>query len=140
MTKKILIIDDEPDIRDYLMAALEDNGYLTSTVFDNESIPEAVLKHQPALIILDIMMPQRSGISVYKELRRTPQIEKIPVALLSGAISESDLMQTDFIQILNKESIPPPDLMIEKPVHLPTLLTSIESIFDKKEEPIWWTA
>jgi len=136
MTKKILIIDDEPDIRDYLMAALEDNSYLTYGVFDTESIPEAVLEHQPDLIILDIMMPQRSGISIYKELRRTPQIEKIPIALLSGAMSESDLIQADFMQILCRESISPPDLMIEKPVHLPSLLTSIESIFNKKEKPI----
>lgn len=61
MPKKIMIIDDEPDIRIYLMTALEDNGYETCTIEEGEPFHKAVLAKEPDLIVLDIMMPQRSG-------------------------------------------------------------------------------
>ncbi len=79
-----MIIDDEADIRLYLMTALEDNGYETCTIEENEPIHKAVSAKEPDLIVLDIMMPQRSGISMYKELRATAAFKNIPIALISG--------------------------------------------------------
>jgi len=61
----IMIIDDEQDIRAYLMAAVEDNGYETCTVEDNEEISNCIRENKPDLIVLDIMMPTRSGVSIY---------------------------------------------------------------------------
>ena len=84
MSKKIMIIDDESDIRIYLMTALEDNGYETCTIEEDEPFHKAVLAKDPDLIILDIMMPQRSGISMYKELQTTAAFRNIPIALISG--------------------------------------------------------
>ena len=75
-------------IRDYLMAVLADHGYLTHGVDEKESILEAVTKLRPDLIILDIMMPERSGLSVYKVLRTTPETADIPIALLTGVTSD----------------------------------------------------
>ena len=132
MTKKILIIDDEPDIRNYLMAALDDEGYTTFGVNESEPIPEAVIKYKPDLIILDIMMPQRAGISIYKELRVSTNLSNIPIALLSGMTYESDFNQTGLLQLLKKESIPLPNRFIDKPVNLNLLLSSIKSLFNER--------
>ena len=135
MTKTILIIDDEPDIREYLIALLEDHGYITHGVTESESIPEAVIRHRPDLIILHIMMPLRSGFSIYKELRSNSHMARIPIALLSGLSPESDFMETGFLQLLEKESIPPPNRFMEKPIDLEALLTLIQELFEDQKGP-----
>ena len=122
MTKKIMIIDDEPDIRIYLMTILEDEGYQTCTVEENDRIAEEVLKQRPDLIILDIMMPKRSGISIYKELRTLKELAGIPVALISGMVPEKDFIEKEFRKLVNDYDILPPDGYIEKPVQVEALI------------------
>lgn len=134
MAKTILIIDDEPDIRDYLTAVLEDHGYVTHVVNENQSIPEAVTACRPDLIILDLMMPDRSGILVYKELRSTPETARIPVALLTGLDSNAVYSGTGVTEYMEKESIPPPDRFIDKPINIPDLLSSIQSLFGERRD------
>jgi CheY-like chemotaxis protein len=124
---KIMIIDDEPDIRDYLMAALEDNGYETCTITDNEPVLEAIQTRKPDLIILDIMMPVRSGVSIYKELRSTHRLKKIPIAIISGMLLENDF-KTDFEKLVNDNNIPIPEGFIEKPVKLPVFMKLIHEL------------
>ena len=135
MAKTILIIDDEPDIRDYLMAVLEDNDYNTHGVDEKESIFEAVTKLRPDLIILDIMMPERSGLSLYKELRTTPETADIPIALLTGVTSDTVYLQTGISEFLEKESIPSPNQFIDKPIDIPELLSSIKLLLDEGRNP-----
>jgi len=128
--KKIMIIDDEPDIRIYLMTALEDRGYETCTIEDNEPILKAVLAKEPDLIVLDIMMPQRSGISMYKELRRTVALKNIPIALISGMSEAKDFMEEGFEKLINDNTIPPPDGFVEKPVKLPALMELVKQLLE----------
>ena len=135
MTKTILIIDDEPDIRDYLMAVLKDHDYIAYALGESDLILEAVIKHRPDLIILDVMMPERSGISVYIELRTTAEIAHIPIALLTGMPSSTLYARTGLLQLLEKESIPPPNGFIDKPIDISSLLSSIESLLDEGRDP-----
>jgi len=60
---KVMVVD-EADIRTYLMTVLEDSGYEACTVEEGNAVEEGILKEKPDLIILDIMMPRRSGISI----------------------------------------------------------------------------
>ena len=115
MTKTILIIDDEPEIRDYLMAVVKDHDYIAYALGESDLILEAVIKHRSDLIILDFMMPERSGISVYIELRTTAEIAHIPIALLTGMPSSTLYARTGLLQLLEKESIPAPNGFIDKP-------------------------
>ncbi len=131
MAKTILIIDDEPDIRDYLTAVLEDHGYITHGVDEKESILEAIEKFGPDLIILDIMMPERSGLSVYRELRTTPETAHIPIILLTGVTSDTAYLRTDISAFLEEESISSPNRFIDKPIDIAELLGSIKSVLDK---------
>jgi len=125
-----MIIDDEPDIRIYLMAALEDNGYETCTIEKDEPFHKAVLAKEPDLIILDIMMPRRSGISMYKELRTTAAFRNIPIALISGMSEAKDFMEEGFEKLIDDNTIPPPDGFVEKPVKLPALMELVEQLLE----------
>ena len=62
-SKKILIIDDEPDVNTYLGAVLQSNGYETFSISDVENAMDKVKEIHPKLICLDIMMPKETGIS-----------------------------------------------------------------------------
>jgi len=130
MSKKVMIIDDEPDIRAYLMAVLEDEGYETCTIEANESILDAVKKMKPDLIILDIMMPRRSGVSVYKELRASDATKRIPVVLISGMPAAKQFVDEEFRKLVDNEAIPLPDGFVEKPIKLPVLVEAIKKLLE----------
>ena len=116
MAKKILIIEDEPDILTYLTAVLEDHGFQAFTVSDQMGVVEAVLAGDPDLILLDVMMPRRSGVSIYKELRSLPQLSAIPVAIISGFSPQGDAMASGFRRMLSDKNIQPPSAFVDKPV------------------------
>jgi DNA-binding response OmpR family regulator len=124
----IMIIEDEPDIRVYLSTALEDNGYNVVTADEGESVIRIVDEKKPDLIILDIMMPKRSGISIYRELRKSHKANDIPIILMSGMLPAKDFMTTGFKKLIHDETIPIPDGFIEKPIRLDELFRVIENL------------
>ena len=128
MTKKVMIIDDELDIRMYLEAALEDNGYQTCGVGESQSILDAVIDQEPDLIVLDIMMPRRSGVSVYKEFRTSEAFRNIPVVIISGMLVAENSIEEEFKKLIGDETIPMPNGFIEKPIKLPALLGLVEKL------------
>lgn len=70
MSAKILIVDDEEDIRALLVAYLQKEGYLLTEAEDGEAALQSIRAVQPDVIILDIMLPKKSGLEVLAELRR----------------------------------------------------------------------
>ena len=128
---KIMIIDDEPDIREYLMAVLEDSGYETCSMEENTQVGEAVGSCMPDLIILDIMMPSRSGMSIYRELRSTPEFEDIPVTIISGMLPETDFKMA-FKELVGGEDVPFPEGFMEKPIQLKELMAIVERLLALK--------
>ena len=113
MPKKIMVIDDEPDIRIYLRTVLEDHDFDTCTADDSDIVEHAVNKYKPDLVLLDIMMPKRSGISIYKELRTLKEFNDIPVVLISGMASSAEFMETGFRALIKDEKIKLPDGFLE---------------------------
>lgn len=84
MKKKILVIDDDLNIRDYLVSLFTDNGYEAYIAGDvKEGIKEAN-KVQPDLITLDIEMPGEWGPRFYRQLSQDPKLKNIPVIVISG--------------------------------------------------------
>lgn len=128
MPKKIMVIDDEPDISTYIRAVLEDHGFATCTADGGDIVEQAVIKYKPDLIILDIMMPKRSGISIYKELRTTPEFKEIPIALISGMTPTKEFEETGFRAMIKDDSIPPPEAFIEKPINISILMRFINNL------------
>ena len=82
--KKILIVDDEQDILTYLSILLEDNGYATALAKDGEEALKQVEAVGPDLITLDISMPEKSGIRLYREVKADDRWKQIPIIIVTG--------------------------------------------------------
>jgi CheY-like chemotaxis protein len=84
MPKKILIIDDDPEIVSYLKDVFEEAGYDTASAKNGvEGIDQAIV-HNPDLITLDMDMPARGGTLFYVKLRQEPSLADKPVIVISG--------------------------------------------------------
>jgi CheY-like chemotaxis protein len=126
LKRKILIIDDEPDLLMYLKTFLEDQGFAVSCVQDAQTALQMILEEKPDLICLDIMMPIQSGISFYKHLRQDGLSQEIPVIVISG-LSEESLKPS--VQKLEAEgTIGKSYRFLNKPVDLELLLTVIREV------------
>lgn len=124
MSRKILIIDDEPSMITYLSALLQDHGYETSSSLDADDGYQKASKELPDLITLDLLMPDKTGIRLYKELKRNDQLREIPVIMVTGFTSRQHPM-IDFKKFIYDRSIPGPEAFIEKPVNPEQLLSAI---------------
>ncbi len=98
VTKVVLVVDDEEDIRNYLSMALEDAGFTVLTASDGFEALEIARKERPDLISLDLVMPKRSGAKFYQDLQRDPQLAKIPVILVTGH-ARDDQGKPDFDEL-----------------------------------------
>jgi CheY-like chemotaxis protein len=125
MAKKILIIDDEPDMVTFLCTLLEDHGYETITATDGEEGMTKVKSEKPDLISLDLLMPNKTGIKMYRELRKDEEIKDIPVVMVTG-FGKDDVPSMDFKEWIQKRTIRAPEAYIEKPVNKDVLLAAIK--------------
>lgn len=86
----IAIVDDEPDILKLVSVNLKNAGYKTKTFPDAGSFFDFLDKKEPALIILDLMLPDQDGIEVCKSLKNDKQRASIPIIMLTAKADESD--------------------------------------------------
>ncbi|MBT8350130.1 MAG: response regulator [Deltaproteobacteria bacterium] len=84
MKKKILIIDDDPNIVDYLVSLFEDNGYQTFSAGEVTEGLEIAKKEVPDLITLDIELPDEWGPRFYRKMSQEKNLKNIPVIVISG--------------------------------------------------------
>ena len=123
---QILVIDDEETIITYLTLLLQDSGYETLSALDADEGLAIARTHKPHLITLDIMMPKRSGLSAYAEIKSDPELRDIPVIIVSGFTTLCDLRDPKaFRKIVRDEAIPEPEVCLEKPVDVPLFLESV---------------
>jgi CheY-like chemotaxis protein len=127
MAKKILVIDDEPDMVTFLSTLLKDNGYEILTAFDGDEGLHKAKNEKPDLVSLDLLMPNKTGIKMFRELRRDPEISAIPVVIVTGFATD-DTPNMDFKKWIHERSIRPPEAYIEKPVETEVLLKEIKRI------------
>jgi CheY-like chemotaxis protein len=123
--KKILVIDDEPDVVAYLTAVLEANGYRPYSAADIKTAAQILKKIRPDLICLDIVMPKETGISFYIRLQQEEELKGIPVMIISGIV-ESD--KFNFRTYVKDESVPSPACYMEKPIDIKNFIRNIERL------------
>ncbi len=120
--KKILVVDDEPDMVEWLTAFFQDNGYDTIVAHNGNDGFEMVRTERPDLITLDISMDKESGIRMYRNLNGDAELAKIPVVIVSG-------VSPDFKKFISSRSqVPPPAGYFEKPVDRDAVLKKVREL------------
>ncbi|HJX71920.1 MAG TPA: response regulator transcription factor [Bacteroidales bacterium] len=119
---KILIIDDEPDIIEFLSYNLKREGYEVYSAFDGRKGIDLALKHTPHLILLDIMMPEMDGIETCEKMRALPMLSKTIIAFLTAR-------GEDYSQIAGFEA--GGDDYITKPIKPKVLLSRIKALLKR---------
>ncbi|MFH2204991.1 MAG: response regulator [Elusimicrobiota bacterium] len=119
MSKKILVVDDEPDTVSFLTTLLEDNGYVTCSANDGDEARGVLKSEKPDLITLDIEMPNKSGVRLYREMKEAPELKDIPVLFVSGL--------GDFKIFMQKiKPLPDPAAFVEKPLDEERVLQAVK--------------
>lgn len=131
--KRILVVDDEPDVRDFLSTCLEDAGFQVETAIDGFDALEKIEKSPPDLITLDLLMPRISGIKLMRKLRKNADWKKIPVIIVT-AHAKDELGQKDLEDLYAEEVKPVPEHIIEKPITPSNLVNGIGKILKVQTE------
>jgi DNA-binding response OmpR family regulator len=86
----ILIAEDEPSIMESLEFILRRAGWSISSVVDGEAALDAVRRLQPRIVVLDVMLPKRSGFDVLKQIRANAETSGLPVLILTAKGQQQD--------------------------------------------------
>lgn len=131
--KRILVVDDEPDVRDFLSTCLEDAGFQVETAIDGLEALEKIAENPPDLITLDLLMPRISGIKMMRKLRKSEAWKQIPVIIVT-AHAKDELGRKDLEELYAEEVTPVPEHIIEKPITPSRLVAGIAKILEVQTE------
>ena|SRR5689334_18358557 len=84
MKPRVLVVEDEPDIRDLIVLTLSNHGYETAGVDCGEAAWIEAAKQTPSALVLDILLPDMDGLSLCEMFRKTPQTSKTPILMLTA--------------------------------------------------------
>ncbi|MFP5501218.1 MAG: response regulator transcription factor [Candidatus Sericytochromatia bacterium] len=90
MGKRILIVEDEPDLVEVLSIIFRAYGYETEVAGDGVSALEAIAEKRPDLVLMDVMMPRMNGLEVCRRLKQDPATRALPVVLLTAKAHDVD--------------------------------------------------
>ena len=125
----VLVIEDDPDFSAYLAATLQDHGYETDICMDGDKALEQARTSHPAGITLDILLPGRTGISIYRKLRKDSSTRSIPIVIVSGVGTEGKKLAIE--RFFAGRSVPEPDGVLQKPVEPEALIDAVDSAIHK---------
>jgi len=144
MPKKVLVIDDDENTVRFLSVALRKNGYEPIGASDGKEGLQRVEEARPDLVVLDIMMPKKTGWVVFRELRKNEEYKSIPVIMLtavSGVLEEQDALAEEepewgglrdllrkAIQHMREEGLERPEMFVDKPVKPEELIKNIREL------------
>jgi DNA-binding response OmpR family regulator len=127
---KVLVVDDDPDIRDVLEALLESEGFETVLANDGEQALEAIKKENPDLMILDLLMPVMDGFAVCKQLQdpRWSKWKNMPVLILTSVREEVSQRRYELETGLSLDV----DDYVEKPIDPDIVLDRVKKLLARK--------
>ncbi|MCG8688484.1 MAG: response regulator [Desulfobacterales bacterium] len=126
MSKKVLVVDDDPDVRSFVVTVLEESGYTPLVAHDGVEGLEKIQAERPDLVVLDVLMPRGSGIRLYRHLKTDDSLKDLPVIMFTGIALRSFLKSQKALEEFNGE-VPKPDIYLEKPVEPEDLAKAIET-------------
>ena len=146
MAKQVLIIDDDQNTVKYLSVVLSEHGYDPAAAYDGSEGLQKVKQAKPDLIVLDVMMPKKTGFVLFKQLKKDEQYQDIPVLMLtgvSGALEEMESHKDETfekpydslrealkkqIRELREEGLVRPEMFVDKPVDPDSFITKIQEL------------
>jgi len=146
MAKRVLLVDDDPDSVKYLAAILHNHGYESVHAYDGNEGLRKVKQLAPDLIVLDVMMPKKSGLLLCSELKTDERYKHIPVLMLTGVSSilqglESSDDNTDGsiddvllaalkkkIRGLREQGLISPEMFVDKPVDPDAFIAKVRQL------------
>ena len=121
--RKILVVDDEPDIVTVISKVFRDNGYEVITADDGQEALEKAKTEKPDLILLDLMLPIMDGYKVCGLLKNDTRYAKIPIILFTAKAQENDIKLGEEVGA---------DAYITKPFESEILLSKIKELIKKQ--------
>jgi CheY-like chemotaxis protein len=125
MAKKILIIDDDSQVTTYLKTLLKDNSYEVVTAQNGNEGLEKAKKEKPDAISLDLLMPEKTGIKLYRELRNDKALKCIPIIIVTGIASQCQAF-AEFKTFIAKRKVQGPEAYLEKPINQDEYLAKVK--------------
>jgi len=80
----ILVVDDSDEIVAYYTEILEEHGYRYSVAQDGRTAIESMKQNRPDLVLLDVMMPRKSGVGVFKKMKKDPDLASVPIVIITN--------------------------------------------------------
>ena len=146
MTKQVLVIDDDPNTVKYLSVVLSENGYESDSACDGKEGLEKIKEAKPDLIVLDVMMPKKTGLTLFKQLRKDDQYKDVPVLMLTGVAGILEEMEEHkdetfehpydglretlktAIRQMRDEGLVKPEMFVDKPVDPDTFIAKVREL------------
>ncbi len=128
MGKKILCVDDELDMRIFISTVLRTQGYEVTLA---RNAVEGIRKaHEvgPDLVVMDVMMPQAGGVTLFQEIKKDERLKHVPIILLTGVSEKAFSHHLKMLNLRIDDSLPPPDAYMEKPLNPENLVATIERL------------
>ncbi|MHC4637541.1 MAG: response regulator transcription factor [Planctomycetota bacterium] len=127
---KIVVVDDDQDIRDSLQSILEGNQYTVATAANRTEGMQTIKKINPDLTILDVMMDTwQDGFEMARELKQDPDFKEMPILMLTGVKQQTGI---DFKSTAGDPVWCPVDAFLNKPANPTDLLSQVEELLSKK--------
>ncbi len=121
---RVLVVDDDPDVVEYLSSFLEDEGYEVVAAQDERSALAQVERSSPDVILIDVMLPGKSGLDLLVRLRRDPRRAEIPLVLVTG---DDNVLRDECRSYLEThQDVKGPDHVLGKPMERDLLLSILQ--------------
>jgi CheY-like chemotaxis protein len=130
--KKILFVDDELDMRIFISTVLRSEGYEAVPARNAFEGMQKARALEPDLVIMDVMMPQAGGVTLFQELRRDEQLKHTPVIMLTGVSQKAFAHHLKMLNVVGDAPLAPPEAHLEKPLDPARLVQTIRRLLGEK--------
>ena len=128
---RVMVVDDDPDIIDYFSSFLEDNGYSVGSAQSAAAALSVVDEFKPDVVLIDVLMPGKSGLDLLVTLRRSARWAEVPLVVVTG---NDQILQDDCQSYLGShQDVRGPDGVLSKPIDRKTLLAVLKKLCDSDE-------
>jgi len=131
-TPRVLVVEDDPDIADYMASFLEDEGYVVTSASRCSTALATMDEFRPDVILIDALLPGKSGLELLVTLRRDPRWSSLPLVVVTG---NDKLLEDDCQSYLGAHAgVRGPDGVLGKPVDRTALKAVINKLLRQPTE------